>query len=31
MNGLFIVFIVVTALGGLFNDYINKKGIQAND
>ena len=28
MNGLFIMFIVVTALCGLFNGYINNKGIQ---
>jgi hypothetical protein len=28
MNGLFIMFIVVTALFGLFNGYINNKGFQ---
>ena len=31
MNGLFIMFIVVTALLGLFNGYINNKSIQTND
>ena len=31
MNGLFVMFIVVTALCGLFNGYINNKGIQTND
>ena len=31
MNGLFIMFIVVTSLCGLFNGYINNKSIQTND
>ena len=31
MNGLFIVFIVATALSGLFSEYINNKGVQTND
>jgi hypothetical protein len=31
MNGLFIMFIVVTALFGLFNGYINNKVFKQND